>query len=529
MKLKRIFSGLLVSLIAIVSVLLCVKVSSAEAGDVFAKVNDVSDLAVGDAIAIVNEKSNVAMSSQKGSYRNYTSITISESSFVATSAVEVVTLEEGSKIDTFALKVSDGYLYDDDSGNNILTSSSKLTNGTGDWNVSVIDGVCKVNVNTNRELQYNASSPRFSCYKGTQQAVQIYKKQTYSSNYSVLFNANGFSFVEGKGETITTAIGTDTNVTLPTINDIDYDIKNAYPLIGWNDGTNTYNPGQQVTVSSNKCFDAVFEEDNSKTLSVKEAIALYDFYGKQTTNKYKVIGDVKSISGKNIFITDEDDSTIEFELYSTSTATTGLNVGDKIIGTGNITKYKGTYELNSGCTYEKVQPTAEELFQAVETKTSLSFDWATTDGETYTVSNVSLRFGNLFTSTAYKADAQYGVFVIKSSVLGTSTVEQYLAGKSLEQINADANVCNAVATPAKVNASGVADEDGNYYQFAAVLTEMDELVTEEFTAVMYMIVDGTIYYSVERSASVKSAANAYLSKELELTTDEIEALKLLKQ
>ncbi len=303
------------------------------------------------------------------------------------------------------------------------------------------------------------------------------------------------------------------------------------PLSGWSDGTNTYNPGEEVTVKDNTQFTAIYEEDNSKVLSVKKAIALYDFLGKKTTKEFKVTGVISSFDKdypNNITIVDETDNTKELKLFEPAirVSESKVVVGDKIIGNGYITKYKSTYELDSLCTYTNVS-TKEDMFQRVETMSSLSFDWATTDGETYTVSNVSLRFGNLFRAVAFDSNAQYGVFLIKSSVLGTSTVEQYLSGKTLAEINADANVCNAVATPVKVNAEGVADENGKYYQFAAVLSDMDEYLTTSITAVMYVVIDGQIYYSVEKTASVQSTAYAYFNDDALMNTLDKDVQKVI--
>lgn len=527
MKLKRLFSGLLVSLIAIVSVLLCVKVSNA-AGETFKKVTDVNDLAVGDVIAIVSESKNVAMGAQSKKLRTSTTISISNSAFSCTDEVSVITLEEGTKANTFAFKVSDGYLYDKNDGNNIYTGNSK--NDLGAWSIKIDNGQCTIRANTSRQIAYNTSSPRFVCYKDSSISTsvlkpQIYKKDVASTNYNVSFNADIASFKSGKGETITPAVGNDTNVTLPTIDDLDFELKDIIVLSGWSDGTNTYNAGQTVTVSDTTQFKAVYTSD---VFSVSEAIRVAEYVGATGTKyEYSVRGIVSSIDAtkKNIFIVDESDRTKEFELYNTSTSITdsGVKVGDLITGTGKIKKYSSTYELDKTCTFEvtRSKPATAVEFEKVETMSSLSFDWATADGNDYTVLNVSLRFGNLFTKDAYAEGATYGVLLIQNSDLAGSDFATYLAEMTLEEINADSKIENVEATPVKVNAKGVADEKGEYYQFAAVLSDMDEYLTTSITAVMYVVIDGQIYYSVEKTASVQSVAEAYYNdEELKATLDE---------
>lgn len=62
---------------------------------------------------------------------------------------------------------------------NKLQSSTSATNANAQWTVTVSsDGVATIkNCNfTDREVMYNTSSPRFACYKGTQQTVSLYRR-----------------------------------------------------------------------------------------------------------------------------------------------------------------------------------------------------------------------------------------------------------------------------------------------------------------------------------------------------------------
>lgn len=509
MKLKRLFSGLLVSLIAIVSVLLCVKVSNAEEitydytfpSKVF-KANSTKKL--GDLSWTLSGAGGYwGYDSKKGqqfgsSNKPYKSLALETNQEISNVKKVIVTASTGSDASAkIALSVGDS-----------TSNQFTMTDSNNDYTFT-LDSQTTGNV----KIEMTQTSSKALYIK----RIKIVHEKAAAPTYNVSFDANGFDFIEGKGETITT----ESAVTLPVIGDLANAVK-GYSLIGWSDGTNTRKPGETVAVNANTKYTAVYEEDNSKVLSVKEAIALYDFLGKKTTKEFKVTGVISAFDKdypNNITIVDETDNTKELKLTDPAirVSDTKVVVGDKIIGNGYITKHNSTYELDYNCTYTNVS-TKEDMFQRVETMSSLSFDWATTDGETYTVSNVSLRFGNLFRAVAFDSNAQYGVFVIKSSVLGTSTVEQYLSGKTLEEITADTEIINVEATPVKVNAQGVADEKGKYYQFAAVLSDMDEYLTTSITAVMYVVIDGQIYYSVEKTASVQSTAYAYFNDDALMDT-----------
>lgn len=519
MKLKRLFSGLLVSLIAIVSVLLCVKVSNAAETSIvkadFYNEEKLSTTSGPDAkeTYLKSKFTSDFSFSVSGNvrYDMKGGLCFGSSKSSSFGSIKITSPKAFNKVVIYGAAYSS-------SENKLVVDNQSATSGT------IPDPETKLSdITTPLVWEFATSKTSITVGTSSKRSV-VYTIELLMSEstptYSVSFDAGNATFAPGKGETITTAV-----VTLPTIGDLVYGCKEIMPLSGWSDGTTTHKPGATVPVSNTTHYTAVYEEDNSKVLSVKEAIALYDFLGKKTTKEFKVTGIISAFDKdypNNITIVDETDNTKELKLTDPAirVSDTKVVVGDKIIGNGYITKHNSTYQLDYDCTYENVS-TKEDMFQRVETMSSLSFDWATTDGETYKVSNVSLRFGNLFRAVAFDSNAQYGVFVIKSSVLGTSTVEQYLSGKTLEEITADTEIINVEATPVKVNAQGVADEKGKYYQFAVVLSDMDEYLTTSITAVMYVVIDGQIYYSVEKTASVKSTADAYINdKALIGTLDE---------
>ncbi len=136
-------------------------------------VADASTLVAGDEVLIVCSSKGMVMGAQSEKYRAGVSVTIADNAIsTLPDGTAIVTIEEGSTTGTFALKVSDGYLYWT-SGNSVQTQDSSY-----DWNIVIeSDGTASVTsaATPARKLQWNANSPRFACYTSTQTAIQLYK------------------------------------------------------------------------------------------------------------------------------------------------------------------------------------------------------------------------------------------------------------------------------------------------------------------------------------------------------------------
>ena len=134
-----------------------------------------TSIAVGDTVVFVYETDSVKK--ELTSISSYGVVTDYSSQVSATYPLQVVA---GTKADTFAFLTKDGtYLHYSGSSNSLNTNAA-LSDNTS-WTVTIdANGVAVItNVAiTNRVLQYNTSSPRFACYKGTQKSIQIYKLST---------------------------------------------------------------------------------------------------------------------------------------------------------------------------------------------------------------------------------------------------------------------------------------------------------------------------------------------------------------
>ena len=93
---------------------------------------------------------------------------------MSTTTVTPFTLETSETEGFYNIKIDDDQYLNWESGNTVMTGETK-----GDVTValdSVGNALIKYNVTEDRYLQYNASSPRFCFYKGTQKYPQLYVK-----------------------------------------------------------------------------------------------------------------------------------------------------------------------------------------------------------------------------------------------------------------------------------------------------------------------------------------------------------------
>lgn len=142
-------------------------------------VTDASVLAVGDQIIIAAKDSDYALGADKGNNRNAATITKSGNTLVNPgSDVEIITLEAGTVANTFAFKVSEGYLYAASSGSNYLKTKTTLDDN-GSWAITIeTDGNATIKAQgtyTRNWLRKNSQSALFSCYGSGQNDVVIYR------------------------------------------------------------------------------------------------------------------------------------------------------------------------------------------------------------------------------------------------------------------------------------------------------------------------------------------------------------------
>ena len=150
----------------------------------FVLVTDAEQLTVGDSIVIGYENYVMGASSSNGNFREKTDMMTSGGviTYLADD-VQIILLEEGVVEGTYAFNVGNGYLAASSSSSNYVATSTTL-DANGSWKIVINDGLAVITAQGDKSrniLQYNTSSPRFSCYKGTQQSVNIYAKSSVAT------------------------------------------------------------------------------------------------------------------------------------------------------------------------------------------------------------------------------------------------------------------------------------------------------------------------------------------------------------
>lgn len=170
-------------------------------GDSYTKITSTSDLVAGEQYIFVYEGANVAMGSID-TYGATATVTITSNSATPGSDVNVLTL--GGTAEGWTFYTSKESKYMSWSSGNSLTTVDAVGNASK-WTISISSGTATIaNVGTSsRKLQYNTGSPRFACYTGTQQSIQIYKKDAPAQTITVVSNNDAYGTVSLLGTTIT--------------------------------------------------------------------------------------------------------------------------------------------------------------------------------------------------------------------------------------------------------------------------------------------------------------------------------------
>lgn len=144
----------------------------------FTLVTDAALLTAGDSIVIAYE--NFAMGASAGDYRYKTDIMVSNGRITYfADDVQKIVIENGAVKETFAFNVGDGYLAATSTSSNHVKTVETI-DANGSWSITIDSNALAVikaqGDKTRNILQYNTSSPRFSCYTGKQKSVNIYAK-----------------------------------------------------------------------------------------------------------------------------------------------------------------------------------------------------------------------------------------------------------------------------------------------------------------------------------------------------------------
>jgi hypothetical protein len=146
-------------------------------------VTDASELAVGDEIIIAAADYAKALSTTQNTNNRGNADVTKDGDYIKdpSTAVQIITLEDGTTTGTFAFNVGGGYLYAASGSSNQLKTQTS-NNANGSWKIEIADnGVATIKAqgtNSRNWLRYNPTNntgPIFSCYASGQSDVAIYK------------------------------------------------------------------------------------------------------------------------------------------------------------------------------------------------------------------------------------------------------------------------------------------------------------------------------------------------------------------
>lgn len=161
--------------------------------------------------------------------------------------------------------------------------------------------------------------------------------------------------------------------------------------------------------------------------------------------------------------------------------------------------------------YEALTPA--ELFEQLEIKNQLAYHWQTEDSTTYTIDNVSLRFGvNLTEEMKSLEGVKFGAILAKKTDVANINLSEYAreCTSAAEVVAGDSNLKYLEFT-------NIAAEGG---MTSLRLDNLDSALAEEFVVVIYMEYNGKLYVTEQKIASVKVIASEYLKSDLEILKNE---------
>ena len=420
-----------------------------------------------------------------------TSIGTIQSKTLFSNSIEKIKLT----IDTVTAKSINGIYVEVSEDQNFTTTAIKEK-----INIDKIEaGVKEFNISSPSNLNYYKIT--FDCKKASKNGtVQISNisfigSSTPSSSYTVAFDSNEGTFNSpDKWKTITSEIGLETEITLPTKDEITTPYNGLLELIGWTDGEATYNPGEKLKVLESKTFKAVYKTN----LTIAEALLIIEKTGDTATKiDFTVSGKITEIKEEyttnyNNISVNISDGTNKLYVHRMQGGA-NLIIGDFITVTGSLINYQSnTPEFTTGSTFVMDSISA---FNAVETKTNLKFNYNETienNVNTYSdFSNVQIQYQYTFDTTKYTNAQEIGIYVTDDEKFDFDTTGIYDDNEfTFDKMKAEtANSHKFINSNKKET-----------YTVGINLGELNEdSVFTKFMACAYVKIDGKYYFAGKSS------------------------------
>lgn len=346
-------------------------------------------------VSTKNKDGDLCAASAYGSGNSYfytaTDVTANDNVItIAAEPVMVFTLEAGSTAGQFYIKDGDGkYIFWETSGNNVKRGAKGTTNAYL-WTVEP-DAITNVGTDT-RLLQYNAGSPRFACYTGSQTAISLYVNAstiTQLANPELSFSTSEVEVVwevDHWGDFSQPVLNNPHNLPItwtssdPDVASFEDDVltlngNGTTTITASSEKTDTYSAGSAsytLTLSG-----APVKGSAELPFTVAEARAFIDgLTSKPTATEYYVTGTVSKIVnqfGSNQYghatfdisadgLTTSDQFRAYHVLYLENKAWTSgdqtVGVGDEVVVCGRLT----TYGSGTSLVYETYSATGDNAY-----------------------------------------------------------------------------------------------------------------------------------------------------------------------
>ncbi len=340
-------------------------------GDIFRRVSNVSTLQDGDQIIIVNEENSKVLDKNDG-----TSSGNSRKADVCVINGETIQMEDNNKILTLN-KVTNGWILYTDDANLLYSVKSenhlkKAANTTG---LNSTQYVASISIDNNsakiaycggeRWIMYNDVYVIFSCYKGTQKPVQIYRKESVDAitlNETSTDNGTIISNAVNQGKVLTVNLYRQLTANMWNAICLPFDMDDAKMKALFGDGYKL------------RSFSGVKKEGGDVTLMFEEATTLeagvpYIVLPTKTVERNAVVV-ISDVMLKN---TEPEVVTIDGYTFQGIYAPTSFEANDKsirFIGSGNkfyypnstnpMRAFRAYFTLPSGATTAKVGMSFDE-------------------------------------------------------------------------------------------------------------------------------------------------------------------------
>ena len=446
----------------------------------YVQIMSVDEIESGASYVITAAKADMAMTTTQnsGTYFENTAVTISNGTI--TDPAENIVWTITNEGDYYTISSASGYVAAASAKNKAEYVQSVSANAK--FTITIASGTATLRSGKsggNWDLQYNASSPRFACYTGSQQNLRLFKEAAAVSENAC--KAPEFSISSGsyfEEQTIEITCETEGATIYYTIDETDPTAEStAY------DAANPLKVSESVVIKAIAIKEGM-ENSAIKTLSltfptVVENIA--GFIAAQTNELCRIAGAVSVAWGnaQNLYICDNSGSLL---VYSQAGTNPTLNNGDVLTGiVGTKSMYNDAAQMvpsliPDAVAGEAVAPSVKTLaeittdmvhqyiqIEEVTFKAAASFSASKASNATaveedleMTIRNNFLLVANLVTDKTYKVTGFVSVYPNAPQIYPTEIVEN--EGTAIEGVEAAAVNVTAYAGNIYVAGNGEAVE-----------------------------------------------------------------------